>query len=32
MKIRFANNSKGRAMRPIEAVIFGLVFTLCGVA
>lgn len=32
MKIRFANNSKGRPMRPIEAVIFGLVFTLCGVA
>ena len=32
MKIRLGNTSRGRAMRPIEAVIFGLVFTLCGVA
>ena len=32
MKIRLGNTSKGRPMRPIEAVIFGLVFTLCGVA
>ena len=32
MKIRLGNTSRGRAMRPIEAVIFGLVFTLCGLA
>ena len=32
MKIRLGNTSKGRPMRPIEAVIFGLVFTLCGLA
>ena len=32
MKIRLGNTSRGRAMRPIEAVIFGLIFTLCGVA
>lgn len=32
MKIRLGNTIRGRAMRPIEAVIFGLVFTLCGLA
>lgn len=32
MKIRFGSTGRGRAMRPIEAVIFGLIFTLCGVA